>query len=191
MRVVPAIAAWFRCPAIAGLLILASMAAAVADEARDRVALDRLFAELKAAPDAATAQQIGQRIWIYWTTPSDPLLAARMGELLAARRQGDLRRAIALADGLIGDYPDYAEAWNQRATLHYLLGDLDASLADCDEVLAREPRHFGALSGRSLIYLQQGKRSLALKDMAAALNIHPFLAERQLFPELQQEITRI
>jgi tetratricopeptide (TPR) repeat protein len=191
MHVVPAITAWFRRLAIAGLLILGSMAAAVADEARDRAALDRLFAELKAAPDAATAQQIGQRIWIYWTTPSDPLLSARMGELLAARRQGELRRAIALADGLIGDYPEYAEAWNQRATLHYLLGDLDASLADCDEVLAREPRHFGALSGRSLIYLQQGKRSLALKDMAAALKIHPFLAERQLFPELQQEITRI
>lgn len=190
MRVVPVIAAWFRCLAIAGLLVLASMAAA-ADEAEDRAALDRLFAELRAAPDAATAQQIGQRIWIYWTTPSDPLLAARMGELLAARRQGDLRGAISLADGLIADHPDYAEAWNQRATLYYLLGDLDASLADCAEVLAREPRHFGALSGRSLIYLQQGKRSLALKDMAAALKIHPFLSERQLFPELQQEITRI
>lgn len=190
MRVVPAIAACFRCLAIAGLLVLASMAAA-ADEAEDRTALDRLFAELRTAPDAATAQQIGQRIWIYWTMPSDPLLAARMGELLAARRQGDLRGAITLADGLIADHPDYAEAWNQRATLYYLLGDLDASLADCAEVLAREPRHFGALSGRSLIYLQQGKRSLALKDMAAALEIHPFLSERQLFPELQQEITRI
>lgn len=191
MRVVPVIAACFRCLAIAGLLVLASMATAAADEAEDRAALDRLFAELRAAPDAATAQQIGQRIWIYWTTPSDPLLAARMGELLAARRQGDLRGAIALADGLIADHPDYAEAWNQRATLYYLLGDLDASLADCAEVLAREPRHFGALSGRSLIYLQQGRRSLALKDMAAALKIHPFLSERQLFPELQQEITRI
>lgn len=191
MRLIPVIVACFRCLALAGLLVLASMAAAVADAAEDRVALDRLFAELKTAPNAAAAQQIGQRIWLHWTTPSDPLLAARMSELLAARRQADLLRAIALADGLIADHPDYAEAWNQRATLHYMLGDLDASLADCDEVLAREPRHFGALSGRSLIHLQQGDRALALKDMAAALRIHPFLSERQLFPELQREMTRI
>jgi tetratricopeptide (TPR) repeat protein len=114
-----------------------------------------------------------------------------MGEILLARREGDLTGALALADRLIADHPDYAEAWNQRATLHYMLGDLDAALADCAEVLVREPRHFGALSGRSLIYLQQGRRALALKDMAAALEIHPFLSERQLFPELQQDITRI
>lgn len=190
MRIIPAIATWFRCLALGGLLALAS-AAAIADEASDRAALDRLFAELKTAPDAATAQQIDQRIWIYWTTPSDPLLTARMSEILAARRQGNLSRAIALADSLVADSPDWAEAWNQRATLHYLQGDLDAALADCAEALAREPRHFGALSGRALIHLQQGKRALALKDMAAALEIHPFLNERQLFPELQREITRI
>lgn len=191
MHALPVITAWFRCIAIAGLLVLASAAATLADEAADRAALDRLFAELKVAPDAATAQQLGARIWMYWTTPSDPLLAARMSELLTARRNGDLGRALVLADALIADHPDYAEAWNQRATLHYMLGNLDASLADCDQVLAREPRHFGALSGRSLIHLQQGNRALALQDMAAALDINPFLSERQLFPELRQEITRI
>ena len=52
------------------------------------------------------------------------------------------------------------------------------------KVLEFEPRHFGALSGRALIYLSQGKRALALKDMSAALAVHPFLSEKQLFPEL-------
>ena len=53
-------------------------------------------------------------------------------------------------------------------------------------MLELEPRHFGALSGRALIYLQQGKRALAIKDMAAAVAVHPFLSERQLFPELDR-----
>lgn len=175
----------------AALLVLAPAAPVVSGEAEDRASLDRLFAELRAAPDAASARDVSQRIWIYWTTPADPELALRMGEILAARRMGTVEDALALADALVAEHPEYAEAWNQRATLHYMRGDLEAALADCAEVLAREPRHFGALSGRSLIYLQQGRRALALKDMAAAVAIHPFLSERQLFPELQREMTRI
>ncbi|MHB1110909.1 MAG: tetratricopeptide repeat protein [Devosia sp.] len=171
------------------LVLLAGPASA--DESKDKAALDALFAELRLAPDAQAARAIDQRIWIYWTTPSDPELAGRMGEALAARRLGDIPGAIVLLTRLIEDYPTYAEAWNQRATMFYLINDFEASLADIEKVLEYEPRHFGALSGRALIYLQQGKRALALKDMAAALELHPFLNERQLFPELLQDITRI
>jgi tetratricopeptide (TPR) repeat protein len=166
-------------------------APALADEARDKAALDRLFAELKVAPDAVTAHGIDQRIWLYWTTPSDALLARRMGEALAARRIGDIPGAIMLFNRLVEDYPTYAEAWNQRATMHYLASNFEASLADIDKVLEFEPRHFGALSGRAMIYLQQGKRALAIKSMAAAMKIHPFLHERRLFPELLLDVTRI
>lgn len=162
-----------------------------ADEARDKAALDQLFAELKLAPDARTAGEIDQRIWIHWTTPSDPLLAGRMGEVLAARRVGDIPGAIILLNRLVADYPTYAEGWNQRATMYYMMGEFEASLADIENVLKYEPRHFGALSGRAMIYLQQGKRALAIKDMAAALELHPFLNERRLFPELLQDVTRI
>jgi len=184
----------FRLPAalLAALLLAAAVlvAPAGAGEAEDRAALEQLFAQLRLAPDAETAHRIDQQIWIHWTTPSDPLLAARMADLLAARRAGEILVALEMADGLVRDYPDYAEGWNQRATLHYMTNALDASLADIGEVLKREPRHFGALSGRALIYLQQGKRALAVKDMAAALQVHPFLNERFLFPELSQDITR-
>jgi len=162
-----------------------------ADDARDKAALDQLFAELKLAPDAQTAHEIDQRIWTYWTTPSDPQLAGRMGEVLAARRLGDIPGAIVLLDRLIEDYPTYAEGWNQRATMYYMVSNFEASLADIENVLRYEPRHFGALSGRAMIYLQQGRRALAIKDMAAALELHPFLNERQLFPELLQDVTRI
>lgn len=174
-----------------GLLLLFAASGAFADDAADRAAIDRLFAQLRVAPDAATAQAIDAQIWTYWTTPSDPILAGRMREALTARSMGDATGAIRLLDKLIADYPDYAEAWNQRATIYYTLGNFDASIADCEKVLAIEPRHFGALSGRALMYLQLGKRALALKDMAAALAVHPFLNERRLFPELGEPMTQI
>jgi tetratricopeptide (TPR) repeat protein len=162
-----------------------------ADDAPDRAALDRLFAELQSAPDAETAHRIDQRIWQLWTSPSDEVLRLRMLDVLEARSAFDLQRALKLLDDMVVDFPGYAEAWNQRATIYYMLGNYEASLADIDKVLALEPRHFGALAGRVLIYLAEGKRQLALKDMVNALAIHPFLSEKQLFPELQQGMTRI
>lgn len=162
----------------------------LADDTRDKI-LDQLFAQLRLAPNPRVAHDIDQRIWSYWTTPENPDLASRMAEALEARALGDMVRVIQLLTGIIADYPTYAEAWNQRATMYYLLNDFEASLADIEKVLQYEPRHFGALSGRALIYLQQGKRTLAIRDMAAALALHPFLDERQLFPELFRDVTRI
>ncbi|RYE87719.1 MAG: hypothetical protein EOP19_03500 [Hyphomicrobiales bacterium] len=160
-----------------------------ADEATDKL-LDELFVQLHDATDAAAARTVSNRIWAVWTTPSDPVLAGRMRDIMEARALLDFASGIQLLDQLILDYPTYAEAWNQRATLRFMMGDYEASIADCAKVLELEPRHFGALSGRALMYLQQGKRSLALRDMKAALELHPFLSERQLFPELQQQVTR-
>lgn len=179
------------------LLLLAPMLAVVgtpaswAQSERESAALDSLFAQLKSAPDEASAHDITQQIWIYWTTPADPALAARMGEILQLRQRADFPAAIARLDDLTADYPSYAEGWNQRATIYYLLGNYERSLADIEMVLEFEPRHFGALVGRAVIYRNQGKQALAIRDMAAALAIHPFLAERAMFPELLEEVTRI
>jgi tetratricopeptide (TPR) repeat protein len=155
-----------------------------AEDPRAAAVLDQLFDALRTAQDPETAQQLDEAIWTVWTNPSDPVLHERMRAVLLARGTGNIAEALRLLDKLVVDYPDYAEGWNQRATIHYIMGHLDLSLADCAKVLELEPRHFGALSGRALIYLSQGKRALALKDMAAALAVHPFLSERQLFPEL-------
>jgi tetratricopeptide (TPR) repeat protein len=175
--------------AVLALALLAAPLHAQDDPAR-KAMLDKLFAELKHAPNAATAHAIDQQIWLIWMTPADPKLAARMADVIDASGSGQPRKALELLNSLVEDYPTYAEGWNQRATVEYELGDFDASLADIDKVLQFEPRHFGALSGRALIHLAQGKRVLAIKDIQEALKYHPFLAEKQLFPELE-DMTRI
>lgn len=172
-------------------LLVALAVPAFAGEAEDRTTLDRLFLQLRNAPDAATAQAIDQQIWGLWVAPSDTTLRTRMDAVLILRSMGNMGGAVTLLDQLVLDYPDYAEGWNQRATLHYMMGDFASSIADCAEVLVREPRHFGALSGRALMYLQLGQRELALKDMTSAVAIHPYLSERRLFPELGEPATRI
>jgi tetratricopeptide (TPR) repeat protein len=173
-------------------VLFVSVSSAFADDALDRERLDKLFAQLALASSPEQAQAIDQQIWMIWTVPSDPTLAGRMNEVVSARRMGDPVEAILLLDRLIEDYPAYAEGWNQRATMYYMIGNFEASIADCAKVLELEPRHFGALSGRALMYLQMGKRNQALQDMRAAVAVHPFLNERQLFPELEQEeMTRI
>ena len=164
---------------------------ATAQTEREAAALDDLFEQLRAAPDPATAQGITDQIWIYWTTPADPALAARMQEVLALRMNADFPGVIALLDEIIAEHPTYAEAWNQRATIYYLLRNFDQSMADIEKVLELEPRHFGALVGRAVMYKEQGKDDLALKDMLAAMAIHPYLVERAMFPELLEDAIAI
>lgn len=176
--------------ALAGPLLMVLLALGPASAQTANPALDSLFAQLRVAPDAAAAKAIDQQIWMEWMSPDDPALRARMQQALL-ELAGDTAAALAAFQAIAADYPDYAEAWNQLATLHYLMGDYEASLAEIDKVLALEPRHFGALSGRALIYRNQGKRALAVRDIAAALALHPFLAERALFPELLEDVTRI
>jgi tetratricopeptide (TPR) repeat protein len=153
--------------------------------------LDRLYDQLRTAPDEVTADALNQQIWRLWVVPSDPDLAGKMSAVLAMEQAGELTRAMASLSQMVIQYPSYAEAWNQRATVEYQLNDYDASLADIDQVLSLEPKHYGALSGRVLVYLAEGNRPMALKAMIAALAVDPFLAERALFPELNQPQTEI
>jgi tetratricopeptide (TPR) repeat protein len=177
---------------IRALLVLLLFAAPPAFAAKytDSAALDELFAQLRVSQNAAEADDISRQIWSYWLAPDEPKLAARMSLAGAALDNGQLAACLEILDTVVADYPDYSEGWNQRATVYYMLDNFAASLADIDKVLALEPRHYGALSGRVLIYLRQGKHLEALKDMVAALAIHPYLSERQLFPELAQNVTR-
>ena len=176
---------------VLALVVLLVARPAFADAASDKTQLDKLFTQLHDAPDAATADAIGQQIWRIWIVPSDADLAGRMAAVLASEQEGDLPTALQLLGQLVIDHPAYAEAWNQRATVEYELGDFDDSLADIDRVLSIEPRHFGALSGRVLIYLARDDHAAALKAMIAALAVDPFLAEKALFPELSRPATQI
>jgi tetratricopeptide (TPR) repeat protein len=167
------------------IILTPAIPLATAQSERENAALDALFDQLRLAPDQAAAQAITSQIWTYWITPRDPILAARMQDVLSLRQRADFPGVIALLDEIVVDYPTYAEAWNQRATVYYLLRNYDQSLADIEKVLEFEPRHFGALVGRAVIYKNQGKDDLARADMIAALAIHPYLVERALFPELE------
>lgn len=184
MRILAAIRVLF-------VLVLLTPAPLLAADYADRAALDQLFAQLRDAPDEAAANEITSKIWDLWMTPTDSALAVEMGTVVAAETRGDYGTCLRLLDRMVVQYPDYAEGWNRRATIYYLLDYFEASLADIDKVLALEPRHFGALSGKVMIELRQGKRSDALRDMLAALAIHPYLSTKELFPELQPNVTNI
>jgi tetratricopeptide (TPR) repeat protein len=148
--------------------------------------LDFLFGALKAAPDEASAKHVEARIWAIWLqTPSDTaaLLMLRAKAAMDAQ-QTDV--ALKLLDAVIKLRPDYVEAWNRRATLYYLSNDYARSLADIQQVLVREPRHFGALAGLGMIMQDLGDDRRALDAFRKALDINPHLEK---VPELVKTLT--
>lgn len=187
MRVLLAICRW---PILALLSLWLALAPVAAQGTRSSQ-LDSLFVQLRQAQNADRAKEIDRQIWQIWLTPDDPALAKRMAQVMAARQRMNLPIALGVLNGVVHDYPTYAEGWNQRATIFYLLHDFEHSLADIDRALELEPRHFGALSGRALIHLAQNKRAEAIRDISAALALHPYLSEKTLFPELLDDIVRI
>jgi tetratricopeptide (TPR) repeat protein len=137
--------------------------------------LDTLFEALKIAPDAESAKAIEQRIWALWTVSGSDTCNLLMGRVKAATDEKDYELAINLLDSVIALKPDYTEAWNRRATIYFLMKDYGHSLADIREVLMREPRHFGALSGLGLILQDIGDDKHALEAYRRALAIDPHL----------------
>ena len=137
--------------------------------------LDFLFGALKAAPDEASAKHVEARIWAIWMqTPSDTA-ALLMVRAKAAMDAQQIDVALKLLDATIKLRPDYVEAWNRRATLYYVKNDYGRSLADIQQVLIREPRHFGALAGLGMIMQDLGDDKRALDAFRKALAINPHL----------------
>jgi tetratricopeptide (TPR) repeat protein len=148
--------------------------------------LDFLFDALKVAPDETSAKHIEGRIWALWlVSPSDTanLLMTRVKTAVEGK---DLDLGIKLLDAIVELNPDYVEAWNRRATLYYMKKDFGRSLADIRQVLMREPRHFGALSGLGMIMQEFGEDKRALHAFRMALAIHPRLEK---IPELVKTLT--
>ncbi len=162
----------------------------IADDAdRQRAtALDRKFAALQAATNEAEATPLIAEIWSLWHTSGHPEVDDLMSKILSLAIFGQGAEAEALIDEVIHLKPDFPEGWNQRATLRYHQGRYAESLADCVEVLKREPRHFGALSGMGLIALAQGDEKGALAAFRRARAVNPFLAQRDLIPLLERKL---
>jgi tetratricopeptide (TPR) repeat protein len=137
--------------------------------------LDRLFEALKVAPDNESAKFVENRIWAIWLSSPSDTANLLMGRAKTAAEGKDLDLAIKLLDAIIELRPDFVEAWNRRATVYYNKRDFGRAIADIQEVLAREPRHFGALSGLGIIFQELGDDKRALEIYRRAQAVHPRL----------------
>jgi tetratricopeptide (TPR) repeat protein len=152
-------------------LIAAPGEPAVADQ--DNPRLDGLFERLQKTPSPAEARMIEQEIWQLWLESGDPAVDRLMVQGIVAMREEHYDDALRAFDRMVGQAPDFAEAWNKRATAHYLLGNWTASVLDIERTLALEPRHFGALFGLGLIYDALEQPEAALRSYEATLQLNP------------------
>jgi tetratricopeptide (TPR) repeat protein len=148
--------------------------------------LDRLFEALKVAPDEESAKYVESRIWAIWLASNSDTANLLMSRSKTATDAKDFDLAIKLLNAVIDLRPDFTEAWNRRATIYYMKKDFGRSLADIHEVLAREPRHFGALSGLGIILQELGDERHALDAFRRALAVHPRL---ERIPDLVKKLT--
>jgi tetratricopeptide (TPR) repeat protein len=150
--------------------------------------LDMLFARLYMSDTEEAARALEKRIWALWTTSDSPTAEALLQQASKAMNDGAPREALSILNRLVGTYPNFAEAWNRRATLYYLMKRDTEALLDIQRVLDLEPRHFGALAGRGLIYQRQGKLTAAKQAFEEALKLNPGLeAVKAALKELERQ----
>lgn len=157
--------------ALVGLMLMANVAA---QNTGDGTVLDTLFAKLQTATDPVSVQTLEEAIWEQWTVLPDPAQRQLMTRGIAEMQQQDLQGALTTFTRLIALAPGLSEAWNKRATVHWLLGNFTASIADICETIKREPRHFGAYSGLGMIRaeMNEPQRALAAFQLAKKFNPH-------------------
>jgi tetratricopeptide (TPR) repeat protein len=140
--------------------------------------VDKLLLDLKSSDtsirDRATSQL--WRIW-FWQKGKLPLDRIEQSERLQA--DGQLEAARSILDELIDTLPDFAEAWNRRAVLMFVMRDYDRAIADCERVIALNPVHFGALHGLGLCHAAVGNYRAAIGAFRSALTIQPHSIENQ------------
>jgi len=124
-------------------------------------------------PDEEARARAERAIWRIWSRSGKPEVDALYRIAMDEVERGDLDKAIETFTQVIKLDPSFAEAWNKRATLYFMTGDLRKSLADCDEVIKRNPWHFGALAGYTQIYIQLEYYDRALDYARRALEVNP------------------
>lgn len=175
--------------------LLAALAAAylvtgpiAARAAQDDPRLNALFVKLKTGSDEE-ARDTERQIWQIWVEHKNPEIARLMQRGMSALNEDDAQEALNDFGQVVHADKNFAEGWNKRATVEFVMGDFDASVADIERTLALEPRHFGALSGLGQIYLAMNKKAQALKALRAALAIDPHLdGVREKVDELKKEV---
>jgi len=125
--------------------------------------------------DAQVRRLAERALWAVWSRSGDATIDHILEIGVAQMREGQIEASVETFSDIIRRRPDFAEGWNKRATAYYLLGDWRRSAADCDEVLKRNPQHFGALSGYGMIWLQLDQPTRALARFEEALAVNPNL----------------
>lgn len=137
--------------------------------------LDELFELLQSTEDLNEAGTLTREIWKNWYQSDNEDITRLMEAGEINMRRGLLAEAIDVYTEIIGIDPEFAEGWNRRATIYFLMGEYELSTQDVAETLQREPRHFGALSGQGMIYMRLHERELALKFYEKALEVNPHM----------------
>ena len=206
-----------RCAAAAMALLLASVCAFAARQSEDesrklaltqlqspdadaRLAACTLLAEIGKQEDLPFLQShlfdeddrirgtAEAAIWRIWGRSGDAAADRLFERGLEQMRESRLRGAVDIFSRVIDMRPAFTEAWNKRATVYFLLGEDDLSLQDCDEVLKRNPQHFGVLAGYGQIYLRKGELQRALDYFEQALAINPNMPGVQASIDALREI---
>lgn len=150
--------------------------------------LPALFRQLRDSDDLVRALTENS-IWQTWSRSGDAKVDALFKVGVEQMSQGRTEAAIDTFTEIIRRKPDFAEGWNKRATIYFLVGDYDKSLADCDEVIKRNPQHWGALSGYGQIYLQLDRPEEALTYFQRALAVNPNLQNvENMIQQLKQVV---
>ena len=158
---------------------------------KDRdVKLNLLFEELKKSNNDSVAIEIEMKIWNIWSThPTQKKLTQLLSKGSGLMSKGEFESAYKIFSTIIESAPEWAEGWNKRATVLYLMGRYQDSLKDIDEVLERENRHFGALSGQGLVHTTLNNYEKAIKSYQAVQKIYPSIrAAKVMIPQLKKLI---
>jgi tetratricopeptide (TPR) repeat protein len=140
-----------------------------------------------ADPRVRTAAEAA--LWQIWGRSGDPAIDLLYAKGLAQMQASALDDALATFSEIVRRKPAFAEGWNKRATIYFLLGENEKSLRDCDEVFKRNPNHFGALAGAGQIHLLRGDLRQALDLFRRALQVNPNLSgPAQMVPLIEQKL---
>ena len=151
--------------------------------------LDKFFVDLKKESDPAPAKRIADSIWVEWRKSGSATADQLMTWANSAMEDKQFFLALDLLDQVTVLMPEFAEGWNRRATLHFIMNNHSKSMSDINQVLALEPRHFGALMGMGAILTQAGKQEAALRAYLKVLEVYPAMREAQTkVSELSDEL---
>ena len=159
------------------LFLFISTPSVLADQNDPR--LNNLFKKLNETESQEEISDLIKNIWNIWYEVDDPKVIEYFEKGIQAMSLRNYPLAIRFFDNLIEEDPNFAEAWNKRATVYFMMGDFDKSMLDIIKTLELEPRHFGALDGMGLIFIHQGQYQEALKVYDKMLEIFPYSIKTQ------------